>query len=464
MSAHTSKAWTHDQDLALLACAATCGGSLAVLCTQFEAATQRTLSRCSADTRLQSLGLTGTSVSKLMNDPAARARLANRLSAPASPAPQVIAPPAPACTEPLHVPTVVEAAHEVADPADPELDAQEEEEIDDRLEFKLRTQLRDHEAAKKRLLKDLEDREQQIDLLRELRQQKPMPPITAAHKVGGTQRTGCPMIILSDWHVEEPVSPDKVNGLNKYDLDIADTCIKAIPDAFEWLLADARYDCRTGVIALIGDLLSGYIHEELVEGNFLSPVQAILWLQERIEKMLRRIAAITKLERIIVKCVDGNHGRNTNKTRVSTRTANSLEWLLFQTLAARMADDPRFEFQVAEGEWLFFDVFKTSVALTHGDTFKYQGGVGGISIPLRRGINEMRKYRKIDVTCMGHFHQRSDFGDIVVNGSMIGVSPYSMHIHAPPEPRQQTWFMIDSEKGKCLSAPVWLPQYEGARS
>jgi hypothetical protein len=68
----------------------------------------------------------------------------------------------------------------------------------------------------------------------------------------------------------------------------------------------------------------------------------------------------------------------------------------------------------------------------------------------------MRKYRKVSHVSLGHFHQRSDFGDISVNGSMIGVNPYSMHIHASPEPRQQSWFMVDSRRGKAMSAPVWL--------
>ncbi len=322
---------------------------------------------------------------------------------------------------------------------------------------RLRSRVADLENAKKRLLADLADREEQIAILSDLRAANPLRPVAERHVVGAMQRQGVPVMMCSDWHVEEPVDPKTVNGLNEYSLDIADACIDRMADAYEWMLRDARYDCRTGIVWLGGDLLSGFIHEELQESNFLSPVQATLWLQERIEKMLRKIAATCpNLERIIVPATDGNHGRLTHKIRVSTRTANSLEWLLYQTLAARLADDPRFEFQIAEGEWTFVDVFDQTLAFTHGDSFRYGGGVGGISIPLRRGINEMRKYRKIDHVCLGHFHQRSDFGDISVNGSMIGLSPYSMHLHASPERRQQSWFLVDSRKGKALSAPVWL--------
>ncbi len=329
---------------------------------------------------------------------------------------------------------------------------------DELIEHRLRVQGKELEAAKSKLLKDLADRESQIDTLQALREAKPVKPVLAPKKTGGKQRNGAVVMLCSDWHVEEPVDPKTINGLNEYSLDIADKCIDRMADAFEWMLRDPRYDVRTGIVALMGDLLSGYIHDELVEANFLSPIQAVLWLQERIEKMLRKIAATTKLERIIVPCNDGNHGRNTHKIRVSTRTANSLEWMLYKNLAIRMSDDPRFEFDVADGEWTFVDVFNQTLAFTHGDSFQYGGGVGGISIPIRRGIARQFQHhpRKPTYVSMGHFHQRSDFGDIAVNGSMIGFNAYAQRIHAAPEKRQQSWFLIDETRGKALSAPIWL--------
>lgn len=330
--------------------------------------------------------------------------------------------------------------------------------LDDLEEHRLKTKLSSAESDKRDVLRRLADAHDQIELLKCARAVAPLKPIVLPKRQpGSTQRRGVPVMLCSDWHVEEPVDPKTVNGLNEFNLGIAESCIDRMAEAFEWLSIDARYDCRSAVVWLGGDLFSGYIHEELVEKNFLSPMQATAWLLPRVEKMLRTIAArCPQFERILVPCNDGNHGRTTDKIRVSTRTANSLEWLLYHVLANRLSDDPRFELHVAEGEWTHLEVAGKHLAFTHGDSFRYQGGVGGISIPLRRGMNEMRKYQRIDYVSLGHFHQRCDFGDIAVNGSMIGVSPYSMRIHAPPEPRQQSWFMIDEERGKCLSAPIWL--------
>lgn len=321
--------------------------------------------------------------------------------------------------------------------------------------LRLRTRVAELEATKARLVAELADREDQLGTLRALGAAAPAA-IAAPKRRVGDARIGVPVMLCSDWHVEERVDPKTVNGLNEYNLEIADRCITRMAEAFEWLMRDARYTCREGVVWLGGDLFSGYIHDELVEGNFLSPTKACLWLQKRLERMLRTIAATTPLEKIHVVCNDGNHGRTTMKKRIATRTANSFEWLLYHTLAARLADDPRFVFQIADGQWAHLDVMGHTLSFTHGDSFSYGGGVGGISIPIRRGIAREFLGRRAATYCMGHFHQRNDFGDITINGSMIGYNAFAQSIHAAPEPRQQTWFMVDSVRGKCLSAPIWL--------
>lgn len=310
------------------------------------------------------------------------------------------------------------------------------------------------EAVRKKLVKDLMAKEEELAAF------KAMPsspkPISVPSKVNAKQRKAVATLLCSDWHIEEEVDPATVNGLNAYNLEIAAKCITRLAEGFSWMLTDPRFDVRTAVVALLGDLLSGYIHPELVEGNLLSPQEAQIWLIDHIEGMLRQILATTDLERIIVPCHSGNHGRATEKQRVSSREANSNEQVVYQTLKRLFRGEPRIEFHIASGEWSEIDAMGFTLAFTHGDSFQYGGGVGGISIPIRRGISRQFQGRKIHQFNMGHFHQRQDFGDIQINGSMIGYGPYSQRIHAPFEPRQQSFYLIDSERGKCLSAPIWL--------
>jgi hypothetical protein len=334
--------------------------------------------------------------------------------------------------------------------------------LSDRQEHRLRAEIRDLNSAKKHLLEELERRDVQIETLSAL-SQAPIAPVVAKRARGeNKRREGALVMLLSDLHVEEPVAPEKVNGLNEYNLDIADRCIERCAEAFEYFANDPRWDIKTGILGILGDTYSGYIHAELAETNFLSPVQAVLWVQERLEKLIRYILAHTKIERLAVVCHDGNHGRLTMKIRAQTRTENSLEWLMYKTLAQRFADEPRAQFSVADGLYTYVDVYDETLIMTHGDQFRYQGGVGGLLIPVRRGLNEIRKYRpglkRNGIFCMGHFHERMDVGDIVINGSAIGVTPYSLSINVKPERRAQHIFLIDSARGKdAPTAPVWLP-------
>lgn len=323
-------------------------------------------------------------------------------------------------------------------------------------EHRLRVRIGELEKSRAALLKELEDKQGQIDVFTALSKRGPKPLVEKRGKGRGVRRMACPVLLCSDWHVEERVDLASVNGENEYNLQIADRCIKKIPEAFEWLVRDKRFEIREALLWLGGDLFSGYIHDELMEHNFLSPVQAALWLLDRVEAMVRQILADTDLEKLHVDCNDGNHGRLTHKIRVATRTQNSLEYMLYKTLAARFRDEPRVAFNVAEGEYLYHEVYGQTLCFFHGDSVRYQGGVGGLLIPMRRGLNEHRKIRQVHTYNVGHFHQYMSLPDITVNGSMIGMTPYSLRLKCAPEPRQQAFYMIDAKRGKCQATPIWL--------
>jgi hypothetical protein len=66
------------------------------------------------------------------------------------------------------------------------------------------------------------------------------------------------------------------------------------------------------------------------------------------------------------------------------------------------------------------------------------------------------------VTCLGHFHTLIPHRRYVVNGSLIGVDPYSIKCGFEPELAAQAFFMVDKRFGAHSWAPVWCQRPQDA--
>jgi hypothetical protein len=63
-----------------------------------------------------------------------------------------------------------------------------------------------------------------------------------------------------------------------------------------------------------------------------------------------------------------------------------------------------------------------------------------------------------DLHCVGHFHQRRDFGQVLVNGSLIGTTAYGQRFgYEPPE---QQFALIDSKRWVSSVSPIWVGDRE----
>lgn len=327
-------------------------------------------------------------------------------------------------------------------------------------EHKRDSQIRALKEEKRRLVSKLLEHQDRELVWSEFSKFKAKPIVRRERNSG--MREAVPVILASDWHVEEPVELEKVNGANEYNLAIADVRIQRMVDGVLWMLEMHRqkFAIHDLVLWLGGDLMTGYIHEEMVESNLLSPVETILWLQHRLIAFINRLLSESDLETITIPCSYGNHGRTTPKSRISTGAENSFEWLMYQQLALLFKNEPRVRIEAPQAQHVYIDIFDFRLRFTHGDAMNYGGGIGGLSIPVNKAIAGWNVGRYADVTCFGHFHQYMDLPHAVGNGSLIGVNPYSIRIKAPAEPPQQSYFLMDSRRGKCNSTPIWVSDLE----
>lgn len=265
-------------------------------------------------------------------------------------------------------------------------------------------------------------------------------------------------LICSDWHVEELVTLQSTNGMNDFNLQIADKRINRLfsktPDLIDMWRSNTKID--TLVLGLLGDFLTGYIHEEYLENNQLSPIETTLWLLKRLRGGIQHLLDNGKFKQIIIPCCVGNHSRITQKRRIATEHKNSLEFMMYHVLSQYFEDDHRVKFLIPESYHTILEVFNYKVRFHHGTSVSYQGGVGGLSIPLNKYILRSNKTQSAYIDVIGHFHQTIAEKNFITNGSLIGYNSYAVHIAAPYEEPQQSLFFLEKRLGRTALIPIIL--------
>ncbi len=313
----------------------------------------------------------------------------------------------------------------------------------------------------KKIISSAVEAERRLDALLAIQGE---PAMQRFEKFPRSKSEGVAVIVpASDWHVEERIFEAAVNGKNHFDLAEAETRIKRfyskIIELIEWQnhLAPVTELWHP----LLGDLMTGCIHEDLSETNSLSPTEACVFLRDMICSGIDLLVKETKLPIAIPTCV-GNHGRTTQKMRIKTSTKNSYEWLLYKTLEKIYQGNKRVAFQVGEGYHNIQTILGRKVRFHHGDGFRYQGGVGGITIPVNKAIAQWDKSETVDFDIFGHWHTHLvGYPKWISCGSLMGYSEYSLSIKAEFQHPTQTFIVIDRQYGMTLAAPIFLVKPKG---
>ena len=263
--------------------------------------------------------------------------------------------------------------------------------------------------------------------------------------------------LLSDVHAEEEVTPASVNGLNEYNLSIAEERLEKFFRTTARLTEIERGGAKidTLILWLGGDLLSGMIHEELMETSKKTPTQMILWLQDRV---MDGIATLKPhFDKILIPTSYGNHGRTTKKPRHATGAAHSYEWLMYKILEGRYAGDSQVEWQVADSYFNYVRVYDRTLRFHHGDNLRYSGGIGDIGIAVNKAIASWNKGpNRADLDIFGHWHRFQQNSNWLCNGSVIGYNAFALSIKASYEPATQTFFLYDKKRGRTTTSPILL--------
>jgi hypothetical protein len=280
---------------------------------------------------------------------------------------------------------------------------------------------------------------------------------TYAIKAARSKGTQCTAVaVASDWHVEERVDPLSVDNTNAYNMAVAKQRAEAFFCNTLKLVGKEQQDARidTLVLALLGDFISSNIHDELMETCEVSPVEAAMYAQNLLASGIEYLLAKSKLQ-LIVPCCVGNHSRITHKVHVATEQGNSLEWMIYNNLARYFAGNKRVTFVLSKSYFTWVNVYGYDLRFHHGHAMRYNGGVGGLTVPVLRAIARYDLDRKAYLDIFGHFHHPLDGGKFICNGSLIGDTPYGKRIGFSGKPVQQ-FFLIQEGYGKTGVFPVFV--------
>lgn len=266
------------------------------------------------------------------------------------------------------------------------------------------------------------------------------------------------IIVASDLHYEETVDPDKVDQLNEYNPTIAkQRWEKLFQNAIKLVEIDRHgANIKQCVLSLTGDFINGYIHPEFIENNSMSPIEACIDVYQLLIQAIDFLVEHGGFEKIIVVTNIGNHGRTTDKMRISTAAENSYEYLIYNFLANHYSNHKIVKFKITKGYFNWLNIYGYDIRFHHGENVRYAGGIMGLGVPINKAISQWDLSKVAYLDIMGHWHQRMSGKKFIVNGSIIGYNEYALSIKAGFEKPQQSFLLMHSKYGRTIEAPIFV--------
>jgi hypothetical protein len=309
----------------------------------------------------------------------------------------------------------------------------------------LKGKLAQSEQKRKQAEADLVTAQEQVEFKDTLIPPKPTAIDRPPCKASGSATA---VIVLGDWHVEETVDPSTIDGKNEYNLAIAEKRIKSVfTNAVELI------ECERGlsgikdiVLAVLGDMITGQIHDELAEGNSLSPTEACLFFGDLLCGGISYLLKHSGCRTITIPTCYGNHGRTTAKPRIATAYKHSFEWLQYHHLAAYYKNEPRVTWKIEKSYFNYLDIQGKLNRFQHGDWLRYGGGVMGLGVPVNKAINEWNKTQWAAFDWFQHWHQNISGERFWGGNCVIGYNAYAQSIKAGFSQPSQTLAVIDKKQ------------------
>ena len=262
---------------------------------------------------------------------------------------------------------------------------------------------------------------------------------------------------ISDVHMGETIDLAQMGGRNSYNRLIAKERLKRYFQAVVKLATVHWSGPPPSVVyvVLLGDLISGEIHEELAKTNDLLAIPAVRELSGALVSGINLLLRSFKCD-IRVLSVPGNHGRVTKKPEAKAFALNSYDtltaWAVESWFAAK--GERRVSFSAPASGDALVRIHGWNILFTHGDRIGSRGGAGfiGPAATAARGMQRITQdYAAegeiVDSVIIGHFHTPLELEQGFVNGTLAGPSEYSRSGRMRSHPASQWMLTVHPRRG-----------------
>ena len=307
---------------------------------------------------------------------------------------------------------------------------------------------------------------------------KEIPKIPYQQIKGKAEHSQIVVAPLTDTHIGEYINENQMVGMNSYDMELFN---KRLYGWANQLLALVNYRRNIAnidilIIPMLGDMISGDIHDELARSNVENNMMQMLKGAYLISQAILLLAPHFK--EIRVPCVVGNHGRMTHKPVMKNRVTTDWDYMLYQWVAVFLKNQKHIKFEIPESFFHIFPVYNNKILIMHGDSI----AGGGNSVSILNSISKLRsavqfknniniemdvdktELNHFDTVMMGHFHRVDEIdigtGELHICGCIKGVDEFALQkLHVSTKPKQIAtyWHPLHGYLGKEI---IYLSRYD----
>ncbi len=264
-------------------------------------------------------------------------------------------------------------------------------------------------------------------------------------------------LLFSDWHYAEIVEDERVRGFNRYDTEVAKRRVHKVVSTVASIAAKMQrgggWSFPRMVVGANGDFVSGTIHELERHSDARSIVDAVYECGMLLASALRDLLSV--VPEITVYCTSGNHGRLPDAKRVQQKDPlRSWDTMVYLFAREHLRNVKGLTWVIPNSYAVSYVIEGWNFLQQHGHDIKSWN-----SIPyygMNRAVSNLNALEAsrggtMHYFCFGHFHGDASLphasGKVLVNGSLIGGTEFSVNALGKSDPPSQLLMGVHQDHG-----------------